>query len=99
MGLAKRKGDKVMKKFFCGYNCSYSGEVVAVLAKNIDQALAFAHELARDLYDTYFLNIESVFNYNQKREEDIEYWAEPFDYKNLDHVSTLKAQDNEFWQI
>ena len=35
----------------------------------------------------------------QEYSNDIEYYVEPFDYLNSEHLAILKAQKNEFWRV
>ena len=36
---------------------------------------------------------------DEERENDIEYYVEPFDYNNEEHMNILREQENEFWKV
>ena len=92
-----------MLRFIGYYGCSQETNEIALEATSLEAANSYLHECACESYDSYICNEyvseEDECEADKEREEDIEYWAEPFNCLNPEHRAILKAQENEFWRV
>lgn len=90
-------------KFIGYYGCSQEINEIALEANSLESANSYVHECAYESYDSYncdeYVSEEDECEIDEAREDDIEYYVEPFDYLNPEHLAILKAQKNEFWRI
>ena len=90
-------------KFIGHYGCVEEHNEIALEAKSIESANNYVYECACESYDSYFrddyVDEEEEHYIVQNRESEIEYYVEPFDYKNEAHLAILKGQEYEFWRV
>ena len=90
-------------KFIGYYGCSYESNTIALKARNKEKANNYVYECACECYDSYSYYNEYKYEYEEdyleNKQNDIEYYVEPFDYNNEEHMAILHEQENEFWEV
>ena len=95
-----------MSLFYIEYGCSICTEHLIVEAKNKDSASEYAYQEAQNVYWSYDCNYPDVEDCDgmdeeeaaelmqQDMEQDLQYFAEPYDPENEDHIMTMREQNN-----
>lgn len=89
-------------KFVGYYGCVEEHNEIALEAKSVESANNYVYECACESYDSYYRDDyvdEEECYIDEDRENEIEYYIEPFDYKNENHLTILKEQEYEFWEV
>lgn len=97
-----KEGAKLMR-FIGYYGCSQESNEIALEANSLESANSYVYECACESYDSYsydeYVSEEDECEVDEAREDDINYYVEPFNYLNPEHRDILKAQENEFWRV
>ena len=100
-----------MSLFYIKYGCSICTEHLIVEAKDMGTAREFAYLEAQNLYYSYDCNYpdsedcegvdddEIAEMMQQDMEYDIQYFAEPFDFENEDHMEVFREQSETPFEI
>ena len=100
-----------MSLYYIEYGCSICTEHLIVEAKDMGAAHEYAYLEAQNVYYSYDCNYpdsedcegmdedEIAEMMHQDMEQDIQYFAEPYDPENEDHAMTMREQDNKPHQI
>ena len=96
-----------MSLFYIEYGCSICTEHLIVEAKDEEAANEYAYQEAQNVYwsyDQYSQYEEDEFEgmdeddiaelMQQDMEQDIQYFAEPYNPENEDHTMTMREQNN-----
>lgn len=90
-------------KFVGYYGCVEEHNEIALEAKSVESANNYVYECACESYDSYYrddyVDEEEECYADENRENEIEYYIEPFDYNNENHLAILKEQEYEFWEV
>ncbi len=91
-------------KFVGYYGCVEEHNEIALEAKSVESANNYVYECACESYNGHYHNDyvdeeEEEYYADENRENEIEYYVEPFDYKNENHLTILKEQEYEFWEV
>ena len=94
-------------KFIGYYGCSNDFNIIALEASSKEKANNYVYECACECYGGYYHYHCYYENENggdeeyidEERENDINYYVEPFDYNNEEHMNILREQENEFWEV
>lgn len=88
-------------KFIGHYGCTGDNEEIAILARSKAAAENFIFECACESFESFSHYDEYIDEeeYQEAMMQDIEYYVEPFDYNNEEHLFILKEQENNFWEI
>lgn len=90
-------------KFIGHYGCSNESNIIALEASSKEKANNYVYECACECYDGYYHcyygNEDDEEYIDEEIENDIEYYVEPFDYNNEEHMDILREQENEFWEV
>lgn len=96
-----------MSLFYIEYGCSICTEHLIVEAKNEDAANEYAYQEAQNVYWSYDCNYPDAEDCDgmdeeevaelmqQDMEQDLQYFAEPYNPENEDHIMTMREQDNK----
>ena len=95
-----------MSLFYIEYGCSICTEHLIVEAKNEDAANEYAYLSAQEVYYSYDCNYPDIEDcegmdeddiaemMQQDMELDLQYFVEPYDLENEDHIMTMREQNN-----
>jgi len=95
------------KLYLIEYGCSICTEHLVVFADSIERANEFAYQEAQSVYYSYECNGVDPDDYpgateeelceidNEEMEQDIHYYAEPYDPNDEDHQSYMRDQHNK----
>lgn len=90
-------------RFIGYYGCTQESNEIALEANSLESANSYVYECACESYDSYnceeYVSEEDECEADEMREDDINYYVEPFNYLNPEHRAILKAQENEFWRV
>lgn len=90
-------------KFIGYYGCSDEFNIIALEANSKEKANNYIYECACECYDRYYHcyyeNEVDEEYIDEEKENDIEYYVEPFNYNNKEHMNILREQENEFWEV
>lgn len=93
------------------YGCSICSEHLVVSADDMERAMDYAYQEAQSVYWSYDCNYpdmdecedmtEEEINemIDQEVEQDIHYYAEPYNPNNEDHQMWMRDQDNKPFEI
>lgn len=99
------------KLYLIEYGCSICSEHLVVLADNEERANEFAYQEAQSVYYSYECNGVDPDDYpgateeelneidSEEMEQDIHYYAEPYDPNNEDHQMWMREQDNKPFEV
>ena len=100
-----------MSLFYIEYGCSICTEHLIVEAKDEDAANEYAYLSAQEVYYSYDCNYPDVEDcegmdeddiaemMQQDMEQDIQYFAKPYNPENEDHAMTMREQSNKPHEI
>lgn len=97
--------------YYIEYGCSICSERLIVSAKSKEDAEHYAYISAQDVWYSYDYNMIDPEDYPdaseeelveiecEEMEQDIHYYAEPFDPESEEHAETLKEQNNKPFEV
>ena len=108
LGAFTKSLNNFLNKADYGLLANSIDEYVGFIAKNkfggnFKEANNYIYECACECYDRYYHcyyeNEDDEEYIGEEKENDIEYYVEPFNYNNEKHMDILREQENEFWEV
>ena len=100
-----------MSLFYIEYGCSICAEHLIVEAKDMSAAYEYAYLSAQEIYYSYDCNYPDIEDCDgmdeeevaelmqQDMEQDLCYFAEPYNPENEDHAMTMREQEERPFRV